>query len=213
MPLFDDRRDAGRQLLKALPAIEPGRAVVVALPRGGVPVGAVIAGALGCLLDVIIVRKIGAPGQPELAVGAVSDGAEPRITVNGDIARALGLTAKDIARLAERERGELDRRDRLYRAGQPPLDIAGRTVILVDDGIATGATVKSALRLLRLQGPSDIILAVPVAPTETLAELEPEADRVVCLASPEPFIAVGAHYRDFDQTGDEEVVATLARFQ
>lgn len=213
MRLFADRREAGRKLLEALPAIEVERTIVVALPRGGVPVAAVIAEGLGVALDVIIVRKIGAPGQPELAVGAVSDGAEPRITVNEDIARALGLTAEDIARLAEREHSELERREQLYRGGRPPLDIADRTVILVDDGIATGATVKSALRLLRLQGASDIILAVPVAPAEALAELEPEADRIVCLASPEPFIAVGAHYRDFDQTGDEEVVAALARFR
>ncbi len=205
--------DAARKLAKVLPSVDRDNTVVIALPRGGVPMGAVLAQTLGVPLDVLIVRKIGAPRQRELAVGAVTDWNGLQVTINGDIARSLGLSNTDIRRLAESEQPELKRRAELYRADRSAIEIANKTVILVDDGIATGATVRSALRLLKSLRAAKIVLAVGVAPVETLRSLASEADEIVCLASPEPFFAVGSHYREFEQVTDDEVVEILSRYR
>lgn len=206
---FSDRRDAGRQLAERLPKIDPENSVVIALPRGGVPVGAVVAESLGVPLDVILVRKIGAPMQPELAVGAVTDGEEMQVTVNEDIKAELGLTDADVEELARKQLPEIERRRKIYYEGRKPTPLAGKTVVVVDDGVATGATVNSALRLIRRQKPARLILALPVAPADAIRRLEKHADEVVCLSTPTPFFAVGAHYVDFSQVEDAEVVEIL----
>lgn len=208
---FRDRAEAGRLLLDRLRDMKTGNAVVIALPRGGLPVGAVVAEGLGVPLDVILVRKVGAPMQPELAVAAVTDGEEMQITVNEDIKAELGLSDREIEELARRQLPEIERRRETYYQGHKPTPLAGRTVIVVDDGVATGATVRSALRLIRKQRPSRLVLALPVAPPDALAMLEREADEVVCLLTPSPFYAVGAHYADFSQVEDAEVIETLRR--
>lgn len=210
--VFADRTDAARKLVEQLPKLEPENTIVLALPRGGVPMGAVIAKAIGAALDVALVRKIGAPGQRELAVGAVSNGEDMQVTVNHDVAAILGLTAEDIRRMAKAELPELKRRRDLYCGGKPPLPISGKTVIVVDDGIATGATMRAALRLIRKQGAKKVIMAVPVAPAEAIADMEQEADIVVCLSTPPHFYAVGAHYANFNQVEDDEVIAALKEF-
>lgn len=208
---FRDRREAGEQLLKRMPEVDPAETVVIALPRGGVPVGAVVAEGLGVPLDVILVRKVGAPMQPELAVAAVTDGETMQVTVNEDIKAELGLSDKDIDELARKQLPEIERRRAAYYEGRQPTPLTGKTVIVVDDGVATGATANSALRLIRKQKPARLILALPVAPADTLERLEQHADEVVCLATPYPFYAVGAHYADFDQVEDSEVIETLRR--
>lgn len=206
---FQNRRDAGRQLADRLPKIDPENAVVIALPRGGVPVGAVIAERLGIPLDVILVRKVGAPMQPELAVAAVTDGEEMQVTVNEDIKAELGLTDADVEELARKQLPEIERRREAYYGARKPTPLAGKTVIVVDDGVATGATANSALRLIRKQEPARLILALPVAPADTIRRLEQHADEVVCLSTPTPFFAVGAHYADFSQVEDAEVIDIL----
>ena len=208
---FRDRSDAGHQLATKLSAVGTDNAVVIALPRGGVPVGAIVAEALGLPLDVILVRKVGAPHQPELAVGAVTDGDEMRLTVNRDIQAELGLSDAAIAELAKRQLPEIERRRETYYRGRTPTPLAGKIVIVVDDGVATGATVNSALRLIREQKPVRLILALPVAPADTISKLKEHADEVICLQTPTPFYAVGAHYGDFSQVSDEEVIALLDR--
>ena len=208
---FRDRAEAGRLLLDRLKVTDPGNTVVIALPRGGLPVGAVIAERLGVPLDVILVRKVGAPMQPELAVAAVTDGDEMQITVNEDIKAELGLTDKEIEDLARRQLPEIERRRQTYYQGHKPTPLADRTVIVVDDGVATGATLNSALRLIRRQKPKRLIVALPVAPSDALARLERHADEVVCLSTPSPFYAVGAHYADFSQVDDAEVIEILRR--
>lgn len=207
---FRDREEAGERLAEVLAEMAEPPAVVLALPRGGVPVGAVIARRLGLALDVLLVRKVGAPMQPELAVGAVSDGQGMQVTVNEAIAAELGLGRGQIEELARRELPELERRRKLYLDGRDPVPLAGRTAIVVDDGVATGATVRSALRLVRGRAPRRLVLALPVAPPDVLAELEKEADTVVCLHAPTPFHAVGAHYAFFPQLDDGEVVSLLS---
>lgn len=207
--LFTDRTEAGKALARRLEAYRDADAVVLGLPRGGVPVAAEIATALGAPLDLLLVRKIGAPGHAELAVGAVVDGPQPEIVVNAEIADKLGLSADKVREMAQGETAEIARRRRQYLGENAALSLAGRTVILVDDGIATGASVKAALKALRHAGPAEIVLAVPLAPAETLEALAPHADAIVCLATPAPFVAVGGHYRDFPQTSDEEVVTLL----
>jgi putative phosphoribosyl transferase len=207
---FADREDAARRLVEKLPEIDAGNTVVLALPRGGVPMGGVIAKALDLPLDVALVRKIGAPGHRELAVGAVSNGEAMQVTVNHDVAAMLGLTDEDVARLGKNELPELKRRRKLYGGDRPPVPISGMAVIVVDDGIATGATMRAALRLIRKQGAKKIILAVPVAPVEVISEMEQEADIVVCLSTPSNFYAVGAYYANFNQIADDEVIATLS---
>jgi len=206
---FRDRAEAGRLLLERLQDTETENAVVIALPRGGLPVGAVVAEGLGVPLDVILVRKVGAPMQPELAVAAVTDGEDMQITVNEDIKAQLGLTDEEIEELARRQLPEIERRREAYYEGRKPTPLAGKTVIVVDDGVATGATVNSALRLIRKQKPGRLILALPVAPADTLARLEQHADEVICLSTPIPFYAVGSHYADFSQVEDAEVIETL----
>jgi putative phosphoribosyl transferase len=208
--IVEDRRGAGRDLAARLLAYR-GRSdlVVVALPRGGVPVAAEIAEALSAPLDLLLVRKLAAPGQPELAMGAIATGGV--CLVNEPIVAALGVSAREIERVAAREQVELARRDRVYRGGRSPLALQGRCVILVDDGIATGATVRAAIQVVRAQHPSRLVLAVPVAARDTARELTASVDEFVCLALPEPFVAIGAWYRSFDQVGDDEVLGLLER--
>jgi putative phosphoribosyl transferase len=208
---FHDRADAGRRLAGALKHLKDEKPIVLALPRGGVPVAFEVAKALAAPLDVILVRKIGAPRQKELGLGAVVDGAHPHIVLNEDVVRAVGPGDDYIRQEAAREMTEIERRRALYRPNRPPLEAEDRTVIVVDDGIATGGTMKAVLKALRELRPRALVLAIPVAPADSLAELAPFADEVVALATPEPFYAVGAYYRDFTQTSDEEVVDLLAR--
>jgi len=207
---FEDRADAGRRLADALAHLKGEKPIVLALPRGGVPVGFEVARALNAPLDVVLVRKIGAPGQKELGLGAVVDGAHPHIVLNDDVVRMVQPQDGYIEAESARELAEIERRRALYRPGRVPLTVAGRTVIVVDDGIATGGTVKAALKALRQSHPNKLVLAVPVAPADTMRELSSMADEVVVLAMPDPFYAVGAYYRDFSQTSDEEVINLLA---
>jgi putative phosphoribosyl transferase len=208
---FADRRAAGRALAAALIARRLAPPVVVlALPRGGVPVAAEVARALGAALDLVIVRKIGVPWQPELAVAAVVEGVPPEVVVDEPIRAELGVSRESIDRQVAGELREIARRRALYLAGRPPVAVAGATVVVVDDGIATGTTLRAALKVLRQRGAVRVVLAVPVAPADTLAALSAEVDDTVCLATPEPFDAVGAHYVDFRQVGDDEVLAALA---
>jgi putative phosphoribosyl transferase len=206
---FEDRREAGRRLAEALIHLAPERPLVLALPRGGVPVAFEVAQALGAELDLLFVRKIGAPGYAELGIGAVVDGADPQLVLNESVMRQLAPNPNYIRSEMQRQLGEIERRRAAYLGGIPPIDAARRTVILVDDGVATGGTVKAALKGLRKVGPARLVLAVPVAPQDVLVELVGECDEIICLASPEPFYAVGAHYDDFRQTSDEEVVRLL----
>lgn len=205
---FKDRRAAGRALGEALKAYAGRRdLLVLGLPRGGVPVAAEVARALGAPLDVCVVRKLGAPGQEELAMGALGPGGIR--VLNEEVISALGLTEGALDRAAAREGAELARRERRYREGRPPLEVRDRTVILVDDGIATGSTMLAAVRALRRMGPAALVVAVPVGPPSVLAELEAEAEEVVCLLREEALFAIGAWYEDFSQTRDEEVLACL----
>jgi putative phosphoribosyl transferase len=208
---FEDRRDAGRRLAAALQQFRERDPIVVALPRGGVPVAYEIAEAFGAPLDIMLVRKIGAPGHPEYGLGAVVDGHDPQTVLNEEAIRLVQPPAEYLADEQRRQLAEIERRRALYRHGRPALPLQGRTVILVDDGIATGGTVKAALKALSRIGAAHVVLAVPLAPPKILAELVDIADDVVCLASPVPFHAVGIHYRDFEQTGDAEVIALLDR--
>jgi len=209
MPRFRDRHDAGRLLAAKLGtyANRPD-VIVLALPRGGVPVAAEVARALGAPLDVFLVRKLGIPGHEELAMGAIATGGVR--VLNDDVVRALHIPDRVIDAVAEQEARELARRERLYRGGRPPLDVRGRTVILVDDGLATGATMLAAVQALRQQRPARMVVAVPIAPPETCEELRAEVDDVICAVTPEPFHAVGLWYEDFSQTTDEEVRDLLA---
>ena len=207
--LFTDRRDAGRQLAAALARYRVSRPVVLALPRGGVPVGFEVAQALGAPLDVLLVRKIGAPGHEELGLGAVVDGQDPQLVLNPDVVRAVGPPPGYIEAEKRRQLAEIERRRRQYVGDRAPTPVDGRTVIIVDDGIATGGTVRAALRGVSQHRPARLVLAVPVAPADSLDELASECDDIVCLATPEPFFAVGPHYRDFAQTEDEEVIRLL----
>lgn len=209
MTRFANRVEAGLQLAAALLARGDPDPVVLALPRGGVPVAAEVARVLRAPLDLLMVRKIGMPHHRELAAGAVVNGDHPEIVVNEAIAASAGLTRKDVEKLAAPELEEIRRRRAIYLAGRASVPLAGRTAIVVDDGIATGATMRAALRAVRRQDPARVILAVPVAPPESLEDLAPEADAVVCLSSPALFFAVGSHYVDFDQVEDDEVVRLL----
>jgi putative phosphoribosyl transferase len=208
-PLFIDRREAGRRLAMALGNYRQDGPLVLALPRGGVPVGFEVATALEAPLDVLLVRKIGAPGQPELGLGAVVDGDDPQVILNDDLIRALRPPPGYIEAETQRQLAEIERRRRRYGSGRAASSVEGRVVILVDDGIATGATVKAALRGLARNRPKRLVLAVPVAPRDSLDELAGDCDDIVCLVTPEPFYAVGQHYRDFTQTEDTEVVRLL----
>jgi erythromycin esterase-like protein/predicted phosphoribosyltransferase len=208
--LFRDRREAGRRLAEKLAAYANRPDVLVlALPRGGVPVGYEVARALSAPLDVFIVRKLGVPGYEELAMGAVATGGVR--VLNDQLVERLGIPESLIDAVAARERQELARRERLYRGNRPPPDVRGRTVILVDDGLATGATMYAAIEALRQQNPARIVVAVPTASPETCEEMKTKADEVICAITPEPFHAVGRWYRDFSQTTDEEVGVLLAQ--
>ena len=209
-PEFADRREAGRRMAKALARFSAPETLVLALPRGGVPVGFEVARALGAEFDVLVVRKLGAPGHHELGIGAVVEGSPPQLVLNETLASLVGATPAYIEGEMIRQVAEIDRRKCAYRGNRPNPEIAGRTVIIVDDGIATGGTMKAALRALRSSGPKRLILAVPVAPADSLAELEPECDEIVCLERPVPFLAVGNHYEDFSQTDDAEVIWLLS---
>jgi putative phosphoribosyl transferase len=207
--MFEDRREAGTALAAEIASLGLADPLVLALPRGGVPVAAEIARVLNAPLDVVIVRKVGAPGNPELAIAAIVDGTPPDVVLNRSIVEAYGLEEDEIAILVQRERPELDRRRNAYRGKRRALSLTGKSVIVVDDGAATGTTMKVVLRALRRRAPRELIVALPVAPAETLAELEQEADRVVCLRIPERFRALGHHYRHFAQLTDEEVTDAL----
>ena len=202
--VFRNRREAGKILARKLMAYANRPDVLVlALPRGGVPVAFEVAQALHAPLDVFLVRKLGVPGHEELAMGAIASwGAR---VLNDDVVRELHISDNVIERVAARERRELERRDRSYRAGRPAPNVRGRTIILVDDGLATGSTMRAAIAALRQQRPVRIVVAVPVGSPETCAEFQDEADEAICALTPEPFYAVGVWYQDFSQTTDEEV--------
>jgi len=201
---FRNRTDAGCQLAEKLATYaDRPDVLVLALPRGGVPVGSEVARALGAPLDAFLVRKLGVPGYEELAMGAVATGGVR--VLNDEIVRGLGIVEHVIDVAVAREMEELARREQLYRGGSPPPDVAGRTVILVDDGLATGATMRAAVAALRRQHPARIVVAVPTASPDTREALMAEADDVVCATTPEPFFAVGHWYEDFRQTTDDEV--------
>lgn len=210
--LFADRAEAGRRLAERLKGLDAQQSVVAALPRGGVAVAAEICAATGAPMEIILVRKIGAPGQPELAVGAVSDGAATHWTINRDVADSFGLSDADIRARGARELAEIERRRVLWLGKRARVPFAGRDVVIVDDGVATGATVRVAIEAARAAGAKRIVLALPVAPPDALTELSARADETVCLATPRPFIAVGAHYSDFPQLSDAETATILARF-
>jgi putative phosphoribosyl transferase len=204
--IFTDRAEAGRRLAERLRAMNLDHPVVLALPRGGVPVGYEVARDLKAPLDVLLVRKIGAPGQEEFALGAVVEAEPPIVVLNEGVPRHLTAHVKsESARQAE----EIERRREAYRCGRPMANVAGRTAIVVDDGIATGATFRAALQAVKQMDAARVVAAIPVAPAESLPAVEALADDVVCLATPEPFYAVGLHYGDFSQTTDEEVVELL----
>ncbi|HEX6030195.1 MAG TPA: phosphoribosyltransferase [Tepidiformaceae bacterium] len=200
---FADRYEAGRVLAERLRREALPVDLVLGLPRGGIPVAAEVARVLGVPLDVFVVRKLGVPGHEELAMGAIASGS---VTVlNPEVVDMLRIPASAIARAAAAEQAELERRERTYREGRPPEPVTGRDVWLVDDGLATGASMRAAVRALRESGPRSLSVAVPVAAAETCENLTREADTVVCLATPEPFVAVGLWYRDFRATTDDEV--------
>jgi len=206
---FRDRVDAGRRLAQRLAAMELGSPVVLALPRGGVPVAAEIAAEWGAPMDVFVARKVGAPGHEELGIGAVAEGLDG--IVMSDTARQLGIGDREMQQLAARAHRELDRRVALYRGDRSLPELAGRDVVLVDDGLATGVTAEAALRSLRLKEPARLILAVPVCARETATRLGAVADEVVCAEAPVQFFAVGQWYQNFSQTTDDEVLDLLER--
>ncbi|MFG0286283.1 MAG: phosphoribosyltransferase family protein, partial [Phycisphaerales bacterium JB039] len=206
---FRDRAHAGALLARALRDYRDTDCVILGLPRGGVEVGAVVARALAAPLDVLLVRKLPAPGQPELALGAIADGDRPVRVVDDQRARALGVTPDQIEAIARRQLAEIQRRAQLYRGARPATTVAGRTAIVVDDGVATGSTAEAALRILRAQNPARLILAVPVGAPDSIESLARYCDRVVCLLAPESFHAVGLFYGRFDQTSDQRVIELL----
>ncbi|MBW3666077.1 MAG: hypothetical protein KY394_00640 [Actinobacteria bacterium] len=205
---FTDRREAGRAIGEALAALDPPHPLILALPRGGVPVAYEAAGILECPLDVLVVRKLGVPYQPELAMGAISEGGT--VVRNRDLMAAAGVDERSFARVVEVESAELDRRVAAYRRAAAPLDPEGMTAIVTDDGLATGSTARAGVEVARAKKAAQVWVAVPVAPSETAEDMEAIADRVVVLETPRFFGAVGAWYRDFSQTSDEEVRALLA---
>jgi len=208
---FSNRTEAGRELAKALAFYKEQHPVILALPRGGAPVAAEIAAALEAPLDLVLVRKIGVPFQPELAMGAVIDGQEPLVVRNEQVIRMAEINQSEFDAIRDRELEEIERRRKLYLGNRPHPEVTGQTVIIVDDGIATGATIRVALRAIRMRKPRKLILAVPVAPTQSLDELRTEADEIVCLEDYEDFGAIGLYYSDFRQISDAEVIELLAQ--
>ncbi|MGE5540511.1 MAG: phosphoribosyltransferase [Gemmatimonas sp.] len=209
---FRDRTDAGRHLAAALEKYRGADLVVLALPRGGVQVAVEIAARFHAPLDLVLVRKIGVPFQPELAMGAVVDGADPLIVRNDDVIALADVQEAEFRRVCTRELAEIERRRKAYFGGRPRAEVRGRVAIVVDDGIATGATTRAALRAVRQRGPKSIVLAVPVAPTSTIATLRNEVDDLVCLEDYEPFGAIGAFYSDFRQLSDDDVIRALGQY-
>ncbi|MET9612595.1 phosphoribosyltransferase family protein [Kitasatospora indigofera] len=207
---FNDRTDAGRQLATRLGHLRGEPLVVVALPRGGVPVAAEVAEALDAPLDICVIRKLGVPAQPELGMGAIGeDGAR---VINDQVVRIAGASPAQIAEVERTERAELERRAERYRGGRSPADLRGRTVVVVDDGVATGSTARAACEIVRARGAALVVLAVPVAPKDWTVRLGDVADQLVCVATPSPFFAIGEFYEDFSQTEDAEVLRCLSRF-
>lgn len=209
--MFEDRADAGKQLANALKQYRRQDVVVLALPRGGVAVAAEVASDLGAPLDLVIVRKVGVPYHQELAMGAVMDGSHPIVVRNDDVIHSSGLSEEEFQRECTEELQEIERRRALYFGNKIPIDIAGRTVILVDDGIATGATARVAILGLQQRKPRKIILAVPVGANDTMETLRRDIDEVICLEEPATLVAIGFHYGDFAQLTDEEVIEILKR--
>lgn len=207
---FIDRDDAGRQLAKALARYKDRKPIILALPRGGVPVAAKVAEVLHAPLDLLLVRKIGVPFQPELAMGAVVDGASPLTVRNEEVISLAGISEREFSAVRDQQLSEIERRRKKYVGDRPHPELSGHTVIVVDDGIATGATTRAALQAVRLRKPSELVLAVPVAPTDTLKKLAGEADEIVCLEDYEEFGAIGFFYSDFRQVSDDEVIELLA---
>jgi putative phosphoribosyl transferase len=208
---YADRHDAGRCLAAKLVHLKNRRPLVLALPRGGVAIGFEIAAVLNAPLDIVLVGKIGLPWQPELALGAVTDGAAPDSFIDWDLAARLDIPENYLRTETARQLQEIERRRNSYCAGRPPIEIAGRTAIVVDDGIATGATMRLALRAVRRRGPACLVLAVPVAPGDTIEAFREDADEIVCLETPPDFGAISFYYRDFHQMHDAEVTDLLAR--
>ena len=206
---FKNRAEAGKRLAEALAKYRATDPVILALPRGGVAVAAEIAQAFGAPLDLILVRKIGVPTQPELAMGAVVDGGEPVIVRNDDVIAACGISEEAFKRVCDAELAEIERRRKLYLKDRPRAELKDRVVIVVDDGIATGATTRAALQAVRKRQPKALVLAVPVAPASTLEELHSAADDIVCLEAYEFFLAIGLYYQDFRQVTDKEVIGLL----
>jgi putative phosphoribosyl transferase len=201
---FADRAEAGRLLAAELAMLElPANVIVLALPRGGLPIGLEVAKTLRAPLDVVIVRKLGVPWQPELAMGAIAGGSVQ--TLDQDLIRALGISREEIDTVIDKERAEVERREKLYRKGRPALDLRGRTVLVVDDGLATGSTMLVAARYVRSLKPARMLVAVPVGSVQACERLKTEADDCICLSTPEPFEAVGQWYADFPQMNDSEV--------
>ena len=208
--MFTDRADAGQRLAQQLQHYrDRDDVVILALPRGGVPVAFEVARALRAPLDVLVVRKLGVPGREELAMGAIASGGTR--VLNDDVVRHLRVPPEALERVAAHEARELERRERAYRGGHPPLDVQGKTTLLIDDGLATGATMRAAVRVVRQSNAARVVLAVPVASAETCREFRNEVDEVVCADTPADFYAVGQAYRDFSQTSDEEVRTLLNR--
>jgi len=206
-PPFEDRRDAGRKLAAKLTRFRDGRCVVFGLPRGGVPVGYEISRSLGAPLDVFVSRKLGAPDQPEFGIGAVAAGGVRVLST--EVIRRLGIPDEYVERVTAQEIAEVNRRLRFFRGGRPEIEVAGRTVILVDDGLATGVTAHAAVEALKKRKPGRLILAAPVCAAQTAQLLAPRVDELLCLVSPSDLGAIGLWYRNFDQTTDQEVVQLL----
>jgi len=209
--LFRDRAHAGQELAEALQHLAADSPLVLALPRGGVPVAFEVAQRLRAPLDLVLVRKIGAPGNEELALGAVIDGAEPKWVINQELLNQIAPPPSWFEEEMQRQLTELERRRHRYCGERPAPVLTDRCVIVIDDGIATGATVRAALKGLKQSKPSHVVLAVPVGPRDVIEMLKTEVDELVCLAMPEPFIGVGCHYGNFEQTSDEQVVDLLAQ--
>jgi putative phosphoribosyl transferase len=209
MTPFQNREAAGRALADAVAAKSLPDPVVLALPRGGVPVAAEVARVLNAPLDLVMVRKIGVPWQPELAAAAVIDGQDPQIVLNEEVCAEANISRSYIDEAAKEELKEIERRAKLYLKDRPRVSIAGRSAIIVDDGIATGTTIRAVIKALRLKKPKSIVLAVPIAPKEEVAALRAETEDVICLETPVPFFGLSLHYADFHQVPDEEVISIL----
>jgi len=207
--IFEDRTEAGKLLAEKLEKFRDEHPVILALPRGGLPIGYEISKALAAPLDIILVRKIGAPGSPELAIGAVVDGDEPELVLNERVVAIYNFPDEYLEEQKQKQLKEIERRRKLYLAGRSPINVEGKTAIIVDDGIATGSTALAAVHALKRKNPKRVVIAVPVAPADTMQKFEQEADEVICLHAPTQFFAIGAFYDNFDQLTDEDVINIL----